>query len=292
MNKAILSYLACALVVVAFGAGGCKKKPSSPALTAKGGTAAATPTAQPTPRTAVVVEGPLNLRDAPGTGGKIIGRLSQGEKVAILEEGASRETIDNKTAPWYKVETIDKKQGWVFGGYLDVGAKTPAGTAVSTAPATGGGDGAPLAAINVAAASESGWTPAQYYQAGKEMLNAKRFADALPYLKTATETSPQTGNYWVDLGVALQELGRHDEAATAYERAVVLMPTSFWAYNNLGLACVKSRRPRRAVEALEKALTLEPKGTADPAAAKAIARRNLAAAYEMNGQPDKARELK
>jgi len=292
MKKILILAAAFAIVATALVTEGCKKKPASTALTAKGGTTAAGLPAQPAPRTAVVVEGPLNLRDAAGTSGKVIGRLSPGEKVIILEEGPSRETIDNKTAPWYKVETIDKKQGWVFGGYLDAGANLPAGTAVSTTPPAGGGDGAPLAAIDVPAANESGWSTAQYYQAGKELLSAKRYADALPYLKAATEASPQTGNYWVDLGIALQELGRHDEAATAYERAVVLLPTSFWAYNNLGLACVKSRRPRRAVEALEKALTLEPKGTADPAAAKAIARRNLAAAYELNGQPDKARALK
>jgi Flp pilus assembly protein TadD len=92
--------------------------------------------------------------------------------------------------------------------------------------------------------------------------------------------------------MALQELGRHAEAVTAYERAVVLMPDDFWTHNNLGLACIRAQRPRRAVEVLEKALTLKPKGTTDEAKAKDIVRRNLATAYEMNGQPDKAAALR
>ena len=83
-----------------------------------------------------------------------------------------------------------------------------------------------------------------------------------------------------------------DRAATAYERAVVIMPDDFWVHNNLGLACIRARRPRRAVEVLEKALTLQPRGSMDPAAAQDIARANLATAYELNGQPDKAAALR
>jgi tetratricopeptide (TPR) repeat protein len=133
---------------------------------------------------------------------------------------------------------------------------------------------------------------ADYLTEAKHRAESGGYADALPYFKAATELSPQTGNYWFELGMALQELSRHGEAATAYERAVVLMPDSFWAHNNLGLACIRAQRPRRAVEVLEKALTLDPKGTTDKGAAKDIARRNLAAAYELNGQPDKAAGLR
>jgi len=283
--RALTVYASAAALVLTFAACGKKGAPTP----AKGKAATPAPTAAPAKETAVVAEGPLNLRDKPSTDGAILGRLATGEKVLLLETSDKEQTIDGRTAPWYKVETIEKKQGWVFGGYLkkNAGAGTAAPTASAAAPAN-----APLVAINVAAASESGWRAADYYKAGKDLLNAQRFGDALPYLKAATEGSPQTGGYWADLGLTLLELSRYDEAVTAYERAVVLRPTDFWAHNNLGLACIKSRRPGRAVEALEKAATLEPKGTSDPAAAKAVARKNLAAAYELNGQADKAAALR
>jgi hypothetical protein len=274
--------LACALLACGKKGEGGELPPGKAA-----GTGAAGEAPPPQPETAKVTAGPLNLRDEPGLKGGIVGRLSEGEKVIVRGKSDGAETIDGKTASWYEVETIDKKRGWVFGGYLDVGAaEAPAGTAEAAADA-------PLTPINVTAkANVPGWKASDYLTEGNHLSGDGKFADALPYLKAATELSPQTGNYWFELGMALQELGRHAEAVTAYERAVVLMPDDFWTHNNLGLACIRAQRPRRAVEVLEKALTLKPKGTTDEAGAKSIARRNLATAHEINGQPDKAAALR
>jgi tetratricopeptide (TPR) repeat protein len=283
MALSVAAALACAL-------GACGKKSKegeAPPATAAGGSGTAE--VAPPSKTGKVTAGPLNLRDEAGLDGAVVGRLSEGEKVIVLGKSGGAVTVDGITAYWYEVETIDQKHGWVFGGYLDVGeAEAPAGTAAGETAAD-----APLPPINVAAApSVAGWKAGDYLREGKERAEAGNFAEALPYYKAATELSPQTGNYWFELGMALQELGRHAEAVTAYERAVVLLPDDFWTHNNLGLACIRAQRPRRAVEVLEKALTLKPKGTTDEAAANGIARRNLATAYEMNGQPDKAAALR
>ena len=286
--KKYIVILTVLLVVAAVA--GCGKKGKA------GESAAPVPTgdkagekAAPTPKTARVTAGPLNLRDKPGLGGTVVGRLSQGEKVIVHGKSDDAETIDGTAAYWYDVETVDNKRGWAFGAYLDVGAEgspSPAGTAEAAADA-------PLTTINVTAVADvPGWKASDYFKRAKELAAAEEYGEALFYYTAATERSPQAGPYWFDLGLALQELGRHAEAATAYERAVVLMPDDFWVHNNLGLACIRAQRPRRAVEVLEKALTLKPKGTTDEAAAKGIVRRNLATAYELNGQPDKAAALR
>ena len=288
MKKWMILLLAAALAC-ALAACGKKGKDGEPPGTAADETGAPGEVAPPQPETAKVTAGPLNLRDEAGLKGDIVGRLSEGEKVIVLGKSDGAETIDGKTAYWYEVETIDNKRGWVFGGYLDVGAEEPpavAGTAEAAADA-------PLAPINVTATADvPGWKPADYYDRGMELAQAKQFGEAVIYFKAATERSPQTGKYWFDLGMALQELGRHGEAVTAYERAAVLLPDDFWTHNNLGLACIRAQRPRRAVEVLEKALTLKPRGATDETKAKNIVRRNLATAYEMNGQPDKAAALR
>jgi tetratricopeptide (TPR) repeat protein len=289
MKKWTTLLLAAALACALLACGKKGKDDESPPGTAAGESGAPGEAAAPQPETARVTAGPLNLRDEAGLKGDIAGRLSEGEKVIVLGKSEGAETIDGKTAYWYEVETIDKKRGWVFGGYLDVGAEeAPAVTGTAEVAAD-----APLAPISVTATADvPGWKPADYYDRGMELAQAKQFGEAVIYFKAATERSPQTGKYWFDLGMALQELGRHAEAVTAYERAVVLMPDDFWTHNNLGLACIRAQRPRRAVEVLEKALTLKPKGTTDEAKAKDIVRRNLATAYEMNGQPDKAAALR
>ncbi len=279
----------CALLVAGALAGCAKKgKPAPPAPPSPSAEKAAE---KPTAKTARVTAGPLNLRDKPGLDGGVIGRLSEGEKVVVHGKSAAAETIDGKAAYWYDVETIDKKRGWTFGAYLDLEAA--GGPAAGTASAAEAAADAPLPPINVtAAAAVPGWKADDYFQRGQELAEAKEYGEALFYYKAATERSPQTAPYWFAFGLALQELSRHAEAATAYERAVTLKADDFWAHNNLGLACIRARRPRRAVEVLEKALTLEPKGRMDPKAAKDVARKNLATAYELNGQPEKAAALR
>jgi hypothetical protein len=60
----------------------------------------------------------LRLRSEPDTSkdNRIAG-VSQGSKVELLEIGKT-ETIDNISAPWYKVKTADGTIGWLFSGYL------------------------------------------------------------------------------------------------------------------------------------------------------------------------------
>jgi len=60
----------------------------------------------------------LRLRSEPDTSkNNRIAGISQGNKVVLLEVGKT-ETIDDISAPWYKVKTSDGTVGWVFSGYL------------------------------------------------------------------------------------------------------------------------------------------------------------------------------
>ena len=60
----------------------------------------------------------LRLRSEPDTSkdNRIAG-VPQGSKVEMLESGKT-ETIDNISAPWFKVKTEDGTVGWLFSGYL------------------------------------------------------------------------------------------------------------------------------------------------------------------------------
>src|SRR5262249_17472839 len=66
-----------------------------------------------------------------------------------------------------------------------------------------------------------------------------------------------SGRGYMNLGGALQALGRYDEAAAAYERSIALGPSGS-AYSNLGSVRYDSGRYAEACAALEKASKLTP----------------------------------
>jgi tetratricopeptide (TPR) repeat protein len=61
-----------------------------------------------------------------------------------------------------------------------------------------------------------------------------------------------------NLGTALQQAGRHDEAVAHHERAIAVMPDYAPAYNNLGAALRAAGRLDEAIAAYRKAIELKP----------------------------------
>lgn len=61
-----------------------------------------------------------------------------------------------------------------------------------------------------------------------------------------------------NLGTALQQAGRHDDAVAHHQRAIAIMPDYAPAYNNLGASLRAGGRLDEAIAAYEKALTLKP----------------------------------
>lgn len=102
------------------------------------------------------------------------------------------------------------------------------------------------------------------------------FADVL----TAAPTSAPALN---GLGLALDMLGRHDEAQTAYRQALANVPDDIVARNNLGLSLTLSGRYSEAIAALQPIALGQ--------AASPRARQNLAIAMALDGDRDGAAKL-
>jgi hypothetical protein len=238
-------------------------------------------------KTGVITVAVLNVRDEPGTSGKVIGNVALGDRVTIIEEG-STETIGEDIGTWYKVSTPNGDQGWVFGAYvkLDTGGDTSGDDASLETP-----ERAEKAPVEFTEPLEEGLSAKDYHTRGKGAEGSGDKSGALSYYGKAAETEPDNYQYHFDLAMLLQDMGRNKEAASEYEECIRIKPDNFWAHNNLGLACVNSNQPARAVAVLEKAIKLEPKGSMDEDKAIGIAKRNLAAAYRMTGQNDKAEGL-
>jgi hypothetical protein len=59
----------------------------------------------------------LNLRDRPSSSGGVVLTIGYNETVGILDENGLSETINGKTANWYKVD-YKGTTGWLWSGYL------------------------------------------------------------------------------------------------------------------------------------------------------------------------------
>lgn len=82
---------------------------------------------------------------------------------------------------------------------------------------------------------------------------------ALEAFQKAVTLNPD-GYPWsyINLGMILTEMGRYDEAITALQHALKLLPDDSWAYTCLGRAHRLRGDTQAAVEALEKAVSLDP----------------------------------
>jgi tetratricopeptide (TPR) repeat protein len=69
---------------------------------------------------------------------------------------------------------------------------------------------------------------------GLALLEADRWADAIPHLQRAVEVGPDKADYENNLGLALAMAGRRDEAIIHFRRAVELSPDEPIARFNLG----------------------------------------------------------
>jgi tetratricopeptide (TPR) repeat protein len=83
-------------------------------------------------------------------------------------------------------------------------------------------------------------------------------APALPALKRAVELLPQDAEVHLNLGIALAEAGRRDEAVASYRQALSLNPASVEALNNLGNILRELGERREALILYQRALELDP----------------------------------
>lgn len=106
---------------------------------------------------------------------------------------------------------------------------------------------------------------------------------ALPDASRAVYFAPQSAVAHNTLGTVLQVLGRRVEARAAYEKALSLDANAGYALTNLCYGWALESQPAKAVNACQQALRVQP--------GREAARNNLAIAYELNGDSEKAAEV-
>lgn len=73
-----------------------------------------------TKKNAVLNDTRVRLRVKPNLSCQTVTHLNKGDKVKITDRSDEIFEIDGESWYWYKVETTDLKNGWVYGKYLDI----------------------------------------------------------------------------------------------------------------------------------------------------------------------------
>lgn len=111
-------------------------------------------------------------------------------------------------------------------------------------------------------------------------LRGKDPARALDHMRRAVELKPDFMEARLNLGAALLDGGKDEEARAAFEAALAIDPRSAPAHFRLGSILLDHGRPREAAAHFEEALRLDPK--------LASARNSLGVARLREGRPDQA----
>jgi Flp pilus assembly protein TadD len=104
---------------------------------------------------------------------------------------------------------------------------------------------------------------------GKTLAEQGRGQEAVQFLTRASELQPKDWTLFSALGVAYDELGQDDQAAKAYQRALVLSPHESAVFNNYALSRMMANDPTRARQLMAEAE--QSGGGADPKIARNIA---------------------
>jgi uncharacterized protein YgiM (DUF1202 family) len=71
------------------------------------------------PATVAVGRGPVNLRGKAGLGGEVIGRVTNGEPVVVIEEVTLKKSKPDEPSVWAKVALPPTVHAWVHTSYID-----------------------------------------------------------------------------------------------------------------------------------------------------------------------------
>ena len=97
-----------------------------------------------------------------------------------------------------------------------------------------------------------------HYNLGVALAQAGRFEDAIPHYEQALRVRPDFADIHNNLGVALRRIGRVDAAIGQYQQALRIKPDFAEAHNNLGLALAQQGKLDEAIAQYQQAVQIKP----------------------------------
>lgn len=89
-------------------------------------------------------------------------------------------------------------------------------------------------------------------------LQNRKYAEALPMIEELTRRHPNVATNWYNYGDCLEKLERHEEAASAFLRAVDVDPSDGGAYYRACLALVAGKDTARLLSVFRRICEVDP----------------------------------
>jgi tetratricopeptide (TPR) repeat protein len=118
--------------------------------------------------------------------------------------------------------------------------------------------GRPAEAVRVLQGYRESEEPETLNALGIALADSGRPAEALPVFARVLELDPSNAVAYQNIGIAMLKLGRADEARQNLEAAIRLGKRHTRAWNALGVAWMQLGEPRKAIEAWQKCLEINP----------------------------------
>lgn len=100
--------------------------------------------------------------------------------------------------------------------------------------------------------------PEKVNNLGVKAYEADDLDTAIRHFREAVELAPRETRFWLNLAVALGELGKDAEALQAYQKLLDLDPRHVQAHLNLGYLHNEQERANEAREAWERVIQIAP----------------------------------
>ena len=62
----------------------------------------------------------VRLRSKPNLNSEVLGFFNRGDKLKVVDWSNEKQKIGEMEAYWYKVESENSPDGWVYGKYVDI----------------------------------------------------------------------------------------------------------------------------------------------------------------------------
>ena len=99
----------------------------------------------------------------------------------------------------------------------------------------------------------SDWNDAERrVEKAQELFEQRRWVEALEELRAAISINPYNGGWFFNIGLTLDEMGRHEEAIDAYRRALAIDEADLQAMNHLGVDLHRVGNFEEALRTFEK----------------------------------------
>jgi len=102
-------------------------------------------------------------------------------------------------------------------------------------------------------------TGREYFVKGQTSVSLKDYAAAMPDLRMATIICPDSGNFFGNMGMAYDGMGKPDSAVDAFARAIKVDSNSFYAYYYRGIVYEEKQKHQEAFQDFSKAIKINPR---------------------------------